>query len=79
MFISELFDGRLPGYRTEKDDDSVQHLGDMRKTKITLAHINKLRQANDVRAFEHETKLKSVSKQYKAPAAEAGAIPGIWE
>lgn len=73
MFITELFDSRMPGYRTEKDDNSVQHLSDIRKTKITLAHINKLRMANDVRKFEHEDKLKKVSKQYKAPAAEGGA------
>jgi hypothetical protein len=76
MFIAELFDGRLPGYRTEKDDDSVMHLKDLRKTRLTLAHLNKLRQANDVRKFEHETKLKSVSKQYKA-APEGGAMGGM--
>ena len=58
MFIAELFDGRQPGYRTEKDDNSVQHLKDLRKSKITLGHINKLRMANDVRKFEHEDKLK---------------------
>lgn len=73
MFIAELFDGRQQGYRTEKDDNSVQHLKDLRKSKITLGHINKLRMANDVRKFEHEEQLKRVSKQYKAPAAEGGA------
>jgi len=72
MFITELFDGRLPGYRTEEDDNSVVKLADLRKTKLTLGHINKVRMANDVRRFEHEDKLKKVSKQYK-PAAEGGA------
>ena len=76
MFIAELFDGRLPGYRSEKDDDSTMHLADLRKTRLTLAHLNKLRQANDVRKFEHETKLKAVSKQYK-PAPEGGAMGGM--
>ena len=74
MFITELFDARMPGYRTEKDDSSIQHLNDLRKTKITFAHLNKIRMANDVRKFEHEDKLKKVSSQYK-PAAEAGG-PG---
>ena len=80
MFIMELFDGRMPGYRTEKDDNSVMKLSDMRKTKITFAHLNKLRMANDVRKFEHEDKLKKVATQYKPPAADAGpAGPGaIW-
>lgn len=76
MFIAELFDGRLPGYRTEKEDNSVMHISDMRKTRLTLGHINRLRQANDIRKFEHEKKLKQVSQQYK-PAPEGGAMPGI--
>jgi hypothetical protein len=76
MFIMELFNhSDKPGYRTEKDDNSVMHLGDLRKTKLTFGHLNKLRQASDVRKFEHEEKLKSVSKQYKPPA-EAGAMGG---
>lgn len=76
----EIFDGNnnLPGMRSEKDDNSVVKLGDMRKTKLTLAHLNKLRMANDIRKFEHEDKLKKVSKQYKA-APEGGGMgaPGI--
>ena len=73
MFISELFNPAAPGYRTENDDNSVQHLRDLRKTKLTFAHLNKLRMANDVRKFEHENKLKQVSKQYK-PAGDAGGM-----
>lgn len=67
----------LTGYNTEKDDNSVLKLKDLRKTRLTLAHLNKLRIANDVRKFEHEKKLKSVAKQYQpAPdAAAAGAPP----
>lgn len=75
MLIIELFEPAAPGYREENDDNSVMHLSDMRKTKLTFAHINKLRMANDVRKYEHEDKLKQVSKQYK-PAAEAGAMGG---
>lgn len=75
MLIVELFEPAAPGYRDENDDDTVMHLHDLRKTKLTFAHINKLRQANDVRKFEHEDKLKAVSKQYK-PAAEAPAGGG---
>lgn len=70
MLILELFDPIPAGYRTEKDDQSVLKLSDLRKTRLTLAHLNKLRIANDVRKFEHEKKLASVSKQY-APAPEA--------
>jgi hypothetical protein len=75
MFIAEIFEPAAPGYRDENDDNSVMKLHDMRKTKLTFAHINKLRMANDVRKFEHEEKLEQVSKQYK-PAADPGAMPG---
>ena len=75
MFISELFSPVAPGYRDEESDSDVMHLSDLRKTKLTLAHLNKLRQASDVRKYEHEEKMKSVSKQYK-PAAEPGAAGG---
>ena len=76
MLILELFEPAAPGYREENDDNSVMHLSDMRKTKLTFAHLNKLRMANDVRKFEHEDKLKQVSKQYK-PAAEPAAGGGL--
>jgi hypothetical protein len=80
MLLVNLFENpeKMPaGYRTEKDDHSVMKLSDLRKTRLTLAHLNKLRMANDVRKFEHEKKLKNISKQYKAPAPEGGAMPGI--
>jgi len=72
--LSQQVKPNLPGYNTEKDDNSVLKLKDLRKTRLTLAHLNKLRIANDVRKFEHEKKLKSVAKQYQ-PAPEAGAAP----
>ena len=75
MLIFELFTPAAPGYRDENDDNSVQHLSDLRKTKLTFAHLNKLRMANDVRKYEHEDKLKQVSKQYK-PSVDAGAAGG---
>jgi hypothetical protein len=83
MLLTNLFESPAPaqpGYQSEKDDKSVMKLSDLRKTRLTLAHLNKLRMANDVRKFEHEKKLKSISKQYKAPAPEGGglgAMPGL--
>jgi hypothetical protein len=76
MYIAELFEPTAPGYRDENEDNSVMHLGDLRKTKLTLAHINRLRTSSDVRRFEHENKLKSVATQYKAPAADMGMAGG---
>jgi hypothetical protein len=71
MNILEIFDTNPAGYATEKDDNSVPKLSDLRKTKLTIKQLNRLRIMNDVRKLEHEQKLDSVRNQYKAPAAEA--------
>jgi len=74
MIIAELFDPAPHGYQDAKSDNSTLKMSDRRKTRLTLAHLNQLRQAHDVRKLEHEKKLKAVSKQYQ-PAPEAGAAP----
>ena len=75
MFISELFEPTPDGYRDEKEDNSTMKLSDVRKTRLSLSQINRLRTMNDVRKFEHEKKLDSISKQYKPPAEPAA--PGM--
>lgn len=82
MFINELLESpepAKPGYQNERDDNSAFKLSDLRKTRITLAHLNRLRMANDVRRFEFEKKLETIRSQYAAPAegGGAGAIPGL--
>jgi hypothetical protein len=67
MFISEIFEPAHPGLYTAKDDNSVLKIGDTRKTRLTLAQLNRLRMMNDVLKFEHEKQLERVSKQYKPP------------
>jgi uncharacterized protein YkwD len=74
MNVMELFDPAPKGYHDEKSDNSTLKSNDSRKTRLTLAHLNQLRQSHDVRKLEHEKKLKSVAKQYQ-PAPEAGAGP----
>ena len=77
MYITELYDQIPELYHSEKDDNSVMKLKDLRKTRLTLGHLNKLRMANDIRKFEKEEEVKGLQDQYKAPAAEAGAMPGL--
>jgi len=72
MFILELFQAEPEGYRDEKDDNDTYKSSNLRKTRLTLAQLNKLRIMNDVRKFETEKKLKQVTQQYAAPAPEAG-------
>lgn len=73
MYIFELFSPTLKGYRDEKEDNSALKLSDVRKTRLSLSQINRLRIMNDVRKYEHEKKLNSITKQYKPPAEPAGA------
>ena len=75
MHIMEVFDPATAGYQDEKDDQSVVKMDDSRKTRLTLAHLNQLRQSHDVRKLEHEKKLEAVAKQYQAPP-EAGGVGG---
>jgi hypothetical protein len=75
MYILELFDPAAHGYRDEKNDNSTLKKTDSRKTRLTLAHLNQLRQSYDVRKLEHEKKIESVSKQYQPPV-EPGAVAG---
>jgi uncharacterized protein YkwD len=77
MIINELFDQVPDGYQSEKDDNSIATKTDSRnRVRLTLAHLNQLRQSHDVRKLEHEKKLTAVAKQY-SPVPEAGAIPTL--
>ena len=75
MNVFELFDPAPEGYYDEKADQSTVKMSDSRKTRLTLAHLNQLRQSHDVRKLEHEKKLEAVAKQYK-PAPEGGDMGG---
>lgn len=52
------------GYRTDGDDNTNVKMRDSRKTRLTLAHLSKLRKMKDVRMVEKMNKLKLVQQQY---------------
>ena len=72
MQLLELYEPVPQGYQDDKQDNSVIHADDTRKTRLTLDRLNKLRIMNDVRKLEHEQKLDKVTDQYKVPAAAEG-------
>lgn len=76
MLLNEFFTDDT-GRRTEKDDNSVLKLHDLRKTRLTLGQLNRLRIANDVRKFEHESKLDAIKDQYTPPAEPAAGGIGL--
>lgn len=88
MFLSEFFITESPGtssiiqagpdgYSTEKDDQSILKLSDLRKTRLTLGQLNKLRQMNDIKSIEHDQKLKKLGAQYKPAAQDDGGGGGM--
>jgi len=74
MNILDIFETNSEGRRTESEDHTALTQSDLRKTKLTLAQINKLRIMNDVRRLEHEEKVDSVKKQYSAPQSNPDSI-----
>ena len=74
MNITDIFETNSQGRRTESEDNTAVTQSDLRKTKLTLAQINKLRVMNDVRRLEHEEKVESVKKQYSAPQSAPDSI-----
>lgn len=74
MNITDIFETNSEGRRTESEDNTAVTQSDLRKTKLTLAQINKLRVMNDVRRLEHEEKVDSVKKQYSAPQSAPDSI-----
>ena len=74
MNIVDIFETNSQGRRTESEDNTALTQSDLRKTKLTLAQLNKLRIMNDVRRLEHEEKVDSVKKQYSAPQSSADSI-----
>jgi hypothetical protein len=55
----------------EDDNTILKGLKDMRKSKLTLAQLNKIRVMNDLRTYEKEKDREKIKAQYGTPAEEA--------
>ena len=69
MILNEIYECSPAAYQDVSQDNSQPRLGDLRKTRLTLRQLNKLRQMQDVRAYEYKQKLKDIKKQYAPPSA----------
>lgn len=74
MKLLELYEPTPAGYRSEREDNTVLHADDTRKTRLTFDRLNRLRMMNDVRKLENEKKLVTVSDQYKPAQAPEGLV-----
>ena len=78
MILNELFSQAVDDMQDLSQDGSVLKYEDARKTRLTLAQINRLRKMNDMRALEHEQEMSFVRKMYAPPpAADMGGMGGL--
>jgi len=71
MILNELYDKTPEAYQNPADDNSQPQMGELRKSRLTLAQIHKLRLMNDQRQVESEAKLKYIKMQYAPPPEPA--------
>jgi hypothetical protein len=73
LLLKEFYEAPSKGWQDVSQDNSAPKWGDARKTKLTLEMIGKIREMNDVMAFERAKDLKKVREQYGSAAADDGA------
>lgn len=76
LLLREFYEAPPTGWQDVSQDNSATKWGDARKTKLTLEMIAKIREMNDVMAFERAKNLEKVREQYGA-APEAGGSPAL--
>ena len=74
MILNELYERSPEAYQDLSQDNSQPTLNDTRKTRLTLRQLNKLRQMQDIRAYEYKEKLSKIRTQYKQPSPETPSL-----
>ena len=57
-------------YEAENDDFSKRKIDDVRKSRLTLKHLNRLRKQREVHNIEHATRVERIKKIYAKPPAQ---------
>lgn len=57
-------------YDAEDDNYNNRQIDDVRKSRLTLKHLNRLRKQREVHNIETATRLERVKKIYARPAQE---------
>lgn len=74
MILNEIFTKSKEGYQDDSRDSSQYNIKDARKTRLTLAHISRLRKMNDMRSLEQAKDLQLIQQMY---GQQASAEPTI--
>ena len=73
MNLQEMFFNPPAEYESADEDNTIlKGLKDMRKSKLTLAQLNKIRVMNDLRTYEKEKDLERIQAQFGAQPSEEG-------
>lgn len=72
MNLHEMYSRQPEAYQDVSQDNSQPRLHNLRKSRLTLRQLNKLRQMQDVRAYEYKQKLTQIKQQYAPPVMPPG-------
>lgn len=72
MLLLEFYNPAPTDMQDVQQDNSQPRWGEVRKTRLTLAAINKIRRMNEVQAYERAKNLKKIRTQYSPPAQGPG-------
>jgi hypothetical protein len=61
-------------FQTVDDQESMLHLGDTRKPKLTLRHLNKLRKMKELRRFEKLQQHDFLEIMYGVPKEDESPL-----
>ena len=57
-------------YDAEDDNYNNRQADDVRKSRLTLKHINRLRKQREVHNIEHASRMERIKKIYAKPPAQ---------
>ncbi len=57
-------------YEDEDNEYSNRKIDDVRRSRLTLKHINRLRKQREIHKTEHAQRTSRVQQIYKRPAAQ---------
>ena len=60
-FLKEYYDAEDDNYNNRQADD-------VRKSRLTLKHLNRLRKQREVHNIEHASRMERIKKIYAKPA-----------
>ena len=66
-FLKEYYDAADDNFSNRQRDD-------VRRTRLTLKHLNRLRKQREIHRIEHANRTERIKDIYSRPAAAAGGF-----